>query len=239
MIRSDEIKTVYDNELGTQIFSNFVFAHLYTPDLPLNLKAHQKIKEAAFKIVQDMYQQSYNCALDGLLYFRDTDETEVALPGDKCTHYLIADIKNVIGVIEHLKSQPKFQYNMFIFLPYIRQLRIINDLFANDYCCTAIVKFNANALAALCEEGDKYLHVIKLMKERMHLINVFTNPKIYQCNICQETSSEPHFLKPNECCGYSMCNLCYANLWKFCNMYPVCPVCKTSFKSSKKIVDRD
>lgn len=228
----------YDIELATQVFSNFIFTDLFTPDLPLNLKAHYNVKMSAFKIVQDMHKQSYNCALDPLLALRECDD-EVTLPRDKCVHYLIADIRNVINVLQHLNSQPRFQYNMFVFLPYMRQIRQINDLFSSDFCCSKTVQSNTAALNALCGESEKYLHVIKLMNERMHVINVFTDPRVYRCNICQETSAEEHFLKPNECCGYSMCNLCYANLWKFCNMYPVCPVCKTSFKASKQIVERE
>ncbi|AIZ48706.1 ie-0 [Agrotis segetum nucleopolyhedrovirus B] len=226
----------YDIELGTQVFSNFIFSNMYTADLPLNVKAHYNVKLAAFKIVQDMYQHSYNCALDPLLALRESDD-DVALPRDKCLHYLIADIKNVIDVLEHINSQPKYQYNIYVFLPYVKQIRLINNMFLEDFCCSSIVKTNATAIKNLCDQGEKYLQVIKLMNERMHLINVFTEPKVYQCNICQETSAEEHFLKPNECCGYSMCNMCYANLWKFCNMYPVCPVCKTSFKTSKRMLD--
>lgn len=228
----------YSNELSTQVFSNFILNDLYTSDLPKCPKAHFSVKLAAFKIIQDMYQQSYDSALDPLLVYKES-LTEVLLPRDSCVHYLINDIKNVIDVIGHINSQPKFQYNMYIFLPYVRQLRQINTLFLNDYCCGKIVKSNDTALDSLIAHGDKYLHVIASMNERMHLINVFTEPKLYQCNICQDTSAEEHFLKPNECCGYNICNMCYANLWKFCNLYPQCPVCKTSFKSSKQIVERE
>ena len=225
----------YDIELCTQVFSNFIFANLYTPDLALNIKAHHNVRMAAFRIVRDTYQQSYNCNLDELLFFRENDE-DVSLPKDKCVHYLINDIKHLIDVLEHLNNQPKFQYNMYVFIPYAKQLRAINDTFKNDFCCSAVVKANAIALDELCERGKKYLHVIKLMNERMQLINVFTNPKVYQCNICNETSAEEHFLKPNECCGYNICYVCYVELWKHCSLYPVCPVCKTSFKTSKQQV---
>lgn len=229
----------FDIELGTQVFSTFIFPTLFTPDLPLNSKAHHNVKMAAFKIVQDMYQQSYNCALDPLLDFRENSD-DVTLPRDKCVHYLIIDIKNVLDVLDYLKNQPKFKYSMYVFLPYIKQISVINNLFANDHCCSSIVKANESALNVLRDLGEKYVHVIRLMNERMHLINVFTEPKIYQCNICQDASVDEQFLKPNECCGYNMCNKCYANLWKYCNMYPVCPVCRTSFKSpSKQMLERE
>jgi hypothetical protein len=201
----------------------------------LNPKAHHAVKLAAYNVIRENYRSSYERDLDSFLALRDADD-EVALPRDKCMHYLIADIKNVIDVLHHINSQPKYQYNMFVFLPYVKQLRLINALFAHDFCCGGTVKSNAIALTTLIAHADKYLQVIRAMNERMHVINVFTEPKLYQCNICQETSGEKHFLKPNECCGYNICNMCYANLWKFCNMYPVCPVCKTSFKSSKQII---
>ncbi|QEI03572.1 IE-0 [Spodoptera cosmioides nucleopolyhedrovirus] len=225
----------YDIELCTQVFSNFLFPNLYTPDLALNIKAHHNVRMAAFKIVQETYQLSYNCNLDDLLVFRENEDDVLSIPKDKCVHYLINDIKNVIDVLEHLKSQPKYQYNMYIFIPYVKQILIINDMFKNDFCCTAIVKANGATLNELCERGEKYMHVIKLMNERMQLINVFTNPKVYQCNLCHETSAEEHFLKPNECCGYNLCYMCYVQLWKHCSLYPVCPICKTSFKNSKDV----
>ncbi|AUV65414.1 EXON0 [Alphabaculovirus myunipunctae] len=231
----------YSNELGAQVFSNFVFTHdLYTSDLPLSPKAHFNIKLAAFQIVKDTYRQSYDAELDDLLALREhvDDNDGIVLPRDQCVHRLIGDIKNVIDTLHHINSQPKYQYNMFIFLPYVKQLRMINSRFESDYCCAKIVKANALALSTLVAHADKYLSAIRAMNERMHLINVFVEPKLYQCNICQESSVEEHFLKPDECCGYSICCMCYANLWKFSNMYPVCPVCKTSFKSSsKKIVE--
>jgi Baculovirus immediate-early protein (IE-0) len=232
----DKTMGSYNSELGTQVFCNFILSDLYTAELPLSAKAHFAVKTAAFKIVQDMYIQSYDSKLDALLAYKESDD-EVVLPRDKCVHYLINDIKNVIDVLHHINSQPKYQYNMYIFMPYVKQLRLVNAFFVHDHCCAQTVKANTVALNTIIAHADKYMHIIKTMNERMHLINVFTEPKLYQCNICQETSAEKHFLKPNECCGYNICNMCYANLWKFCNMYPVCPVCKTSFKSSKQIIE--
>nr|AIW01553.1 immediate early 0 protein [Spodoptera frugiperda multiple nucleopolyhedrovirus] len=220
----------HDSELCAQVFSNFLFNHLYTPDLSLNIRAHYNVKMAVFKIIKETYQQSYNCNLDKLLFFCE-NEDDISLPRDTCVHYLINEIKNVVDVIQNLNTQPKFQYNMYIFIPYIKQIRVINNMFVNDFCCSAIVKSNSVTLNDLYDRSEKYLHIIKLMNERMQLINVFTDPKIYQCNICQESSAEEHFLKPNECCGYNVCYICYAQLWKHSSLYPVCPACKTSFKT--------
>ncbi|AIE47861.1 ie0 [Peridroma alphabaculovirus] len=226
------------NDAGAVVYARFVLPNLYSDELPLNAAAQFAVKRAAFKIVEDMYVQSYNNGIDALLALRPAD-ADVALPRDRCVHYLIDEIKNVIEVVRHLSEQSRYQHSMFIFLPYVRQLRQLNQHFVHDHCCGVVVRSNAAALDAFVAAGEKYLHVIRTMNERMHVINVFTEPRIYQCNICQDASLQENFLKPNECCGYNICNMCYANLWKFCNMYPVCPVCKTSFKSSKQIVEND
>ncbi|AXS67683.1 ie-0 [Cryptophlebia peltastica nucleopolyhedrovirus] len=215
-----------------EVILKFIFSNHYKPTLPLNPKQQHELRLAAFDIVNKMFLQMYNEPIPPLLMFREVDD-EILLSKERCSHHLIETIAKVCAAINQLKSMPKYKHQIFIFLPYLKQLKTILSCFVNDYCCGKIVNKTLKNLTTLIDTGQSSLETIKTLFERVQVMNVFRDDiHLYQCNICHETSAESHFLKPNECCGYKICQACYANLWKFSNLYPVCPVCKQSFKKS-------
>ncbi|QED40537.1 EXON0 [Chrysodeixis includens nucleopolyhedrovirus] len=217
-------------DVETQVYKNFILAELHTPNLALNSAASFNIKKAAFDVLNTVFKQKYNRSIDTLLVL--SEEKLVSLPTDRCLHFLIAEISKIIDTIHQLNTLPQFQDNIYIFLPYIKQLQTTIVLFKHDLCCKKIVENNSKQLTELICESEKYIDIIRSINKRIEVMNVYLDKIIYTCNICQESSNEKQFLKPNECCGYQMCNLCYSKLWKFAPLYAVCPVCKTSFKTS-------
>nr|AOL56589.1 EXON0/IE-0 [Chrysodeixis includens nucleopolyhedrovirus] len=217
--------------ISKQRYLKFIFNDLHTNDLSLNPKAQFLVKEAAFNVIDEIFQQTYNEKIDKILAFVD-DTDDICMPTDTCLHYLIGEIGKIVNVLQHVKRMSKFEYSMYVFMPYLKRIRKIIILFVNDFCCKKLVKNYLISLDMMIENSAKLLETIQMINKRVDVMNVFLDRPVYRCNICDDTSLESRFLKPNECCGYSICNICYANLWKFCTLYPVCPVCKTSFKSS-------
>nr|UPO71136.1 orf10 putative exon0 [Trichoplusia ni single nucleopolyhedrovirus] len=219
-------------DFETEVFKNFIFNDLHTTDLSLNLKAQFLVKQAAFNVVDEIFQQTYNEKIDKILAFADDTDNDVTMPTDRCLHYLIAEIGRIVNVLQHVYRMPKFEYSTYVFMPYLKQIRKIIILFVNDFCCKKLVENYLITLDLMITNSLKLLETIEMINKRIDVMNVFLDRRVYRCNICEDTSLDSRFLKPDECCGYSICNMCYANLWKFCTLYPVCPVCKTSFKSS-------
>lgn len=235
LLSIEEEKLLMSADIETQVYKNFVLADLHTSDLALNPNATFQVKKTAFNIVNATFKQTYNRSIDNLLVLSEefhTGADSFSPPTDRCLHYLINEIGKVVNTIQHINSLPKFQHNLYIFLPYMKQLQQIILLFKDDLCCKKLVDQYSSQLKDLLNEADKYISIVKTLNRRIEVINVFLENPIYCCNICQESSNSKNFLKPNECCGYQMCSMCYANLWKYANLYPVCPVCKTSFKTS-------
>ncbi|QEI03579.1 EXON-0 [Rachiplusia nu nucleopolyhedrovirus] len=234
-IGEDTLSKSHCNELETQVYTNFVLAnsHIAT-DFALTPSSSYHVKQTAFNILNAAFKQTYNRSIDSLIVLSEENilSENVCLPTDRCLHYLIREIGKVIETIQHVNSLPQLQHNSYIFLPYIKQLQKTLVLFKNDLCCKKLTDKYTGQLSFLRDEAEKYIETIKLMNRRMDIINVFLDKPIFYCNICQESSLDKHFLKEDECCGYKFCNVCYVNLWKFASLYPVCPVCKTSFKSS-------
>ncbi|AGC36224.1 hypothetical protein TF1A_0010 [Chrysodeixis chalcites SNPV TF1-A] len=218
-------------DFETQVFKNFIFNDLHTNDLALNPKAQFLVKQASFNVIDEIFQQTYNEKIDKILAFVD-DTDDIRIPNDRCLHYLIAEIGKIVNVLQHVNRMSKFEYSMYVFMPYLKQIRKTIILFVNDFCCKKLVENYLLTLDVMIADSLKLLETIQMINKRVDVMNVFLDRPVYRCNICEDTSLESRFLKPNECCGYSICNMCYANLWKFCTLYPVCPVCKTSFKSS-------
>ncbi|ABY65739.1 immediate early 0 [Orgyia leucostigma nucleopolyhedrovirus] len=223
------------NETINEVITNFVLADKYNnmhddDQLPINAKLYFEIKFEAFKLLQSFYVQTFNCDMSTLLHYKEFDD-QTALPTDECVHYVISQARDVVRVLKMMSVLPRFRYNMYIFLPYCRQLKLILACFVNDYCCKTVVRAQIDALNEIIDNATQLLRLVKTLNNRLKVMMVFAEPKLYECHICRETSMEQHFLKPNECCGFNICGLCYAQLWQHCKLYPVCPVCKTSFKT--------
>jgi predicted DNA-binding protein YlxM (UPF0122 family) len=220
-----------------------LFAHLYTPNIALNTDARLSVKLAAFELVNKIHTQTYNCTIDDRLAYREPLD-EIVISKTNCSHGLILNLNRLAKVMVLIVNSPEFQASVYAFSPFCKQLKHINKLFIKDYCCQDLVKETDAQLNAVIAKIKQCHAIIKVINERLQIINIFDDDiKLYQCNICKETSLDSNFIRPNKCCGYEMCYVCYANMWQHCTLYPVCPVCKTSFKSasqiSKKLSDSD
>ncbi|ADD73727.1 IE-0 [Lymantria xylina nucleopolyhedrovirus] len=212
------------------ILDNFCLSGMYSPDVLRNPRAQQTIKTTVFQWIDEQHRKMYDCPIESPLRFED----DAHLSADRCWHHLIGKLERVISVLRIMRAAPRFEHNIFIFLPYCKRLRALVELFRHDYCCQSTVAGCARALDETIADARRYLLVVKSMSERAAVMLVFSDAlRVYQCDICHDSSAEEQFLKPNVCCGYRVCNACYAKLWEFCTgAYPVCPICKTSFKSS-------
>lgn len=226
----------YNSDM-TQMFNSFLFADMYTIDLPLSQKAHFYVKWQAYRILDEHYTSTYNTTIDPILMYKESLD-DVVVDSDKCSHYLIKELYKVLNVLQSVIALPKYQYNMFVFLPMMKQMKHISRFYKNDFCCKKLISKIDTTLDELMATAQKYIEVIQLIQERAQIMKVFMEPTLYKCHICLGTSLDLNFLKPNECCGYDMCYMCYSNLWKFCSVYPVCPVCKTSFKTSNQSTNK-
>ncbi|QYC92722.1 Immediate early 0 [Trabala vishnou gigantina nucleopolyhedrovirus] len=220
-------------EINKVIIDNFVLADKYSDEMWLNAMDRHKIKMEAFNIIYNYYVQTYNDSLEKTLHYKDNHfKDEIIVFKSHCVHTLIEPINKLARVITTIIDMPKFKYSAFIFLPYCRQLIKINDLFSNDYCCGDLISNSNTLLQSAIDRLEAVVKQVRKLHDCVRVMMVFDDKCVlYECNICHETSAEKHFLKENECCGYDICNKCYAQLWKHSNMYPVCPVCKTSFKT--------
>ncbi|QWO71542.1 IE-0 [Orgyia pseudotsugata single capsid nuclopolyhedrovirus] len=231
------------NQMFAEVINGFVLADKYSDIggdvgavdghknlLPVSAKSYYKVKFEAFKLLQSFYVQTFNCDIEKILHYKESND-QVVLPTDQCVHYVIPLVKNVIRVLKIMSALPRFRYNMYIFLPYCRQLELILNCFTNDYCCKRMVLAQLDVLKEIIVGATRLLHVVHALNNRVKMMMVFAELPLYECHICNETSAEEHFLKPNECCGFNICGMCYAQLWQHCTLYPVCPVCKTSFKT--------
>lgn len=227
-------------QLESQVITKFALNDIkkYGANAAINVRAHQDVKSDAFQLIEKHYTQTFNVPIDRLLRYKHNDDEAVLSRDEQCLHYLIKTIGDIVSVIKLMTTMPDFMYCTYIFLPYCKQLRAYNAFFLNDFCCKKIVNGTQLDLEELLTKGGDSLKVVKQLRERIDVMMVFTDPVVYECYICRETSMEKHFLKPNECCGFNICGMCYAQLWQHCTRYPVCPVCKTSFKTAANKCDR-
>ncbi|AHH82610.1 IE-0 [Buzura suppressaria nucleopolyhedrovirus] len=220
-------------QFESQVITKFALNDIdkYGSNVALNVKAHEDIKLDAFRLIDKHYTQTYNVPIDKLLHYKQNDDEVILIRNEQCLHYLIKIIGDIVSVIKLMSTMPNFKYCSYIFLPYCKQLRVYNAYFTNDYCCEKTLNATRHALEELTASGNESLAVVKRLRERLDVMIVFTDPVLYECYICRNASTEKNFLKPNECCGFNICGMCYAQLWQHCTRYPVCPVCKTSFKT--------
>ncbi|BAC67276.1 IE-0 [Adoxophyes honmai nucleopolyhedrovirus] len=220
------------NNYINEVITDFVFSDKYAPALLYNSKLRNDLKILAFNIINDAFLRAHNEDIPNQLIYRENDE-DMKFCKDGCLHFLIRKINDISNIVVEIVNSPKYKNSQYIFIPYVKQLKLAIYYFVNDYCCNKLVNEIIERLDLILNESNKYLDYIRLLHERVQVMNVFRDEIVlYTCNICHETSLEKSFLKPNECCGYSICYSCYANLWKFCDLYPVCPVCKHGFKKS-------
>nr|ANS70898.1 immediate early transactivator 0 [Lymantria dispar multiple nucleopolyhedrovirus] len=225
-----------------QVIDNFCLADSYSPEVSRNPKTQSDLKAIVFNWINEHHVKMFDSSIDDPLRFtadqhqqQQQQQQPPHLAADQCWHHLIAKIERVCVVLTNMCKSSRFQHNVYIFLPYCKRLREILCLFQRDFCCQKKVSQCTRLLDEMIAEALHYMTFIRSVHERVAVMLVFAETRVFQCNICNESSAEEHFLKADECCGYSICYACYAKLWEFCTgMYPVCPVCKTSFKSSSK-----
>ncbi|AKN80552.1 Immediate early protein 0 [Perigonia lusca single nucleopolyhedrovirus] len=220
---------MHDIEWSSQVYKNFIFGDTYASS-HLDPHVRNKLKLEAFKVVQTIHEQLYDTCIDSCVQYNE--DGIVVMRDQQCAHHMIDKIHRVVRTLQHIALMPEYQYNMFIFLPYMKQLHKTISLFQNDYCCSKLVQQCIQSLNVHIRDAEKILSLVNNMQNRLNIMCIFDSKPFYHCNICQESSLDVGFLKANTCCGYSMCNACYAKLWQYSSLFPVCPVCKTSFKNS-------
>nr|AJP07566.1 immediate early protein 0 [Helicoverpa armigera nucleopolyhedrovirus]AJP07702.1 immediate early protein 0 [Helicoverpa armigera nucleopolyhedrovirus] len=235
---SQQMNTAVDYEIDVEVIKCFKLKNMYSSDVTTNARAQYNVKLAAFLIVLDEYKKQYKNNLDkqSVLYYKETSESVITLDEDQCHHTLLPIIQRLLKTICYLMNFSDDEVNYvkqkFIFLPYLKYLNKILKLFQYDKCCAKLTKqlqAQLNTLLTQSVDSCKHIHAINRQSQ---VLTVFLENPLYECNICRDTFNDERHIKPNECCGYKICNLCYANLWKYSTVFPTCPVCKTSFKSS-------
>ncbi|ABI35696.1 ie-0 [Ectropis obliqua nucleopolyhedrovirus] len=221
-----------------EVLNNFKFDKYYNDELCYSVKLQFQLKSKAFDALQRQHYKMFHEEIVEILRYKENDD-DILVSTDMCAHHLIEKISKIVKTIESMSNvDDQYRYCMFVFVPYAKQLLTILECFKNDYCCKNVVQQSLEYLQKLLQDSRQTFETLKTIHERIKTVNVFFDyPKIYECNICQETSVERQFLKPNVCCGFNICGMCYAQLWQHCNLYPVCPVCKTSFKSISTTVE--
>ncbi|AAK85687.1 IE0 [Epiphyas postvittana nucleopolyhedrovirus] len=216
---------------------NFVFAHMYCADILVDSKVHRDVRGAAFVLLDDKHFELYKRRIENN-FFRYYDPCDdMAFPkhllnNDVCCHHFIND---AVCVVECVKSVEKASVgvDIIVLLPYLKQLQLIlkmlNDAFV---CCEKSLgrlQMYVNELLShclLCAEK------IEAASRTLQVMSLFVNTgTLYECNLCKEISTDKRFLKPKECCQYSICNACCVTLWKTASTHAKCPACNTSFKS--------
>ncbi|UZE89706.1 exon0 [Parapoynx stagnalis nucleopolyhedrovirus] len=223
------------------MLSTFIFSHMYTPDLKVDLKAQANIRMLAFNMIDDKHVELFEKKIIKFFVYFDTNISSDAaaiykqIPNDTCCHQYVSDANNIVMCIKKLErsfEQDDKQSNILIFFPYLKQLRDTVDVLKNEFkCCKVILNdlqaYITNLIAHCLLFVEKFENLYKTFK----VINVFLdNSVVYECNICRETSTDNRFLKVKECCEFAICNACCVQLWKNTNTRAKCPACKTSFK---------
>jgi hypothetical protein len=190
-----------------------------------------KIKQKGYIYINSQYYRTFARHIDKVLVYQDT--TDVVFPKDKCVHYIINQISEVLSIIQ-LASVTVFKNVTFVFVPYLKQLKITAELFQNDACCQALVIKLINECNQLIEDCHKqYNDTVCKLQNRIDLTNILLDKAKY-CNLCNEHSNLPKFLKTGKtCCSYSICNMCYSTLLErsIIDKKPaMCPACRKIYK---------
>ncbi|AGR57053.1 IE-0 [Choristoneura rosaceana nucleopolyhedrovirus] len=215
---------------------NFIFAHMYCADILVDAKAQAGVRAAAFGIIDDKHFELYKRQIENK-FFRYRDRSDDAcpqrLPDDAgCCHHFVSDAARVIECVKSVETASAGE-NVIVLLPYLKQLqvalKILGDAFA---CCAKVINglqiYVQDLLSHCLLCADK----IEAANRTLQVMQLFLDTgSLYECDLCKETSTDARFLKPKECCEYSLCNACCVILWKTASTHAKCPACSTSFKS--------
>ncbi|AKR14094.1 immediate early gene 0 [Dasychira pudibunda nucleopolyhedrovirus] len=218
---------------------NFIFAHMYCADMSTDGKLQAGVRAAAFGIVDDKHFELYKRRIENALFrYRDQYDGNAAPParlsdnGDCCHHF----VRDAARVVESIKSveATSVGINVIVLLPYLKQLQIalkmLSDAFA---CCAKTIGGLQMYVQDLLSHCLLYADKVEAAGRALQVMNLFLNSggPLYECDLCKEASADPRFLKPKECCQYSLCYACCVALWKTASTHAKCPACSTSFKS--------
>jgi Baculovirus immediate-early protein (IE-0) len=241
-VHDDAASTIVSMDIMSQVLKSFhsltnvTAAISDAADFTVNAKAQHRIKMSAFTMAANAFVDQFGVSIEpgSLLYLKETLD-EVVVPENVCNHALIGQVARMVQVL--LRLQTAHAHVFFVFLPYLKQLKRVMDFFRNDACCRRAVRANTASLDAMLADGLKALAVVECLDTCVRGMGVFADRPVVECNICRDMFAEERYMKPDECCGYRICYSCYANLWRHCSVYPVCPVCKTSFGTKKVRVE--
>lgn len=216
---------------------NFIFSHMYSPDLLVDAKVQCQVRAAAFALIDDKHLDLYKRRIENV-FFRYYDRCDNAvmpnqLPDNEgCCHHFVSDASRVIECIKAIESA-NAGVNSIVLLPYLKQLQILLKLLGDSFtCCTKTIGELQMYVQDLLSHCLVYADKIEAVGHTLQVMNLFLeSTTLYECDLCKEASADPRFLKPKECCQYSICNACCVALWKTASTHAKCPACSTSFKS--------
>jgi hypothetical protein len=174
----------------------------------------------------------------------DANNKDLIIANDTCCHHYVQEVQWVIECIKKIENSlccTGRASSVLIFYPYLKQMRnVLLVLKQNFNCCiTTIEKMqtyvnNVVSHCLLCMEQ------LKSVVKSLYVMNVFMvdDIVIYECDVCKEMSNDVRFLKPKECCDFSLCNGCCVKMWKTASTHAKCPACRTSFKSSSIVLNK-
>lgn len=221
------------------MIDNFIFSHLYNADIGVDVKVQYNVRRAAFRMVDDKHLEMYKRRIDNrfFLYYDRYSETVAlnGLPSNMCCHYYIKDLERIISCIKELECSFNIRDrgNVLIFYPYLKQLRCTSNILKESFaCCLKLISDMQMYINDVISHCLLCVEKLELINKTIKVMNLFVDDIIlYECNICKEVSADERFLKPKECCEFSICNACCVTLWKTSATHAKCPACRTSFKS--------
>ncbi|AAP29909.1 immediate early gene 0 [Choristoneura fumiferana multiple nucleopolyhedrovirus] len=229
-IESCEINKVMD--------INFIFDHMYCDDILVDAKAQAGVRTAAFAMIDAKHIELYKRRIEnGFFRYRDRCDNASALPqrlpvDEGCCHHFVSDAARVIECVKSVETASA-GHNVVVLLPYLKQLqvalKVLSDAFA---CCAKVISGLQLYVQDLLSHCLLCAEKIEAAGRTLQMINLFLDTNsLYECDLCKEASTDARFLKPKECCQYSLCNACCVILWKTATTHAKCPACSTSFKS--------
>ncbi|ALR71556.1 immediate early protein 0 [Anticarsia gemmatalis multiple nucleopolyhedrovirus] len=217
---------------------NFVFAHMYCADILVDAKVHRNVRAAAFSLLDDKHFELFKRRIDNkfFCYYDRCDDVTFPkhlLDNDACCHHFINDAMRVVECVKSVETVSA-GVNVIVLLPYLKQLQTALKMLGDAFkCCAKTINgllLYVNDLLSHCLLcADK----IQAATRTLQVMNLFLDTDtLYECDLCKEISTDQRFIKPKECCQYTICNACCVTLWKTASTHAKCPACNTSFKSS-------
>lgn len=222
------------------ITKNFIFSHMYNSDLHTDAKFQQDIQTAAFNLIDDKHLELYKLRIKNSFFqlYNSSNNCNIvddAMPKNVCCHHYIVEMQQIVTCIKELEKffeMRNNRNNVLVFYPYLKQLNGSAQVLKKTFvCCLVLIENMQTYINEVVSHCLLCIQKLKLLQQTVEVMNLFAEKTIlYECDVCKEVSTDKRFLKPKECCEFSICNACVVKLWKMATTHAKCPACRMSFK---------